>query len=70
MKATMTMIPWTGARTLTVTFEPGDFFYATFDDVDRRLLEECSQSQSVADWLIGAEMIARRVEQRTKESAR
>ncbi len=55
-----------GARVLRVEWSDWDIVQLDLDGFDRALLRECDQSMTLADILLGLEMIARKIEAKKK----
>jgi hypothetical protein len=55
-----------GQRVLTVEWSDWDLVQLDFDGFERMLLRECEQSVSLADILLGLELIARKIEAKKK----
>lgn len=55
-----------GQRVLTVEWSDWDLVQLDLDGFERMLLRECGQSVSLADILLGLELIARKIEAKKK----
>lgn len=55
-----------GHRVLTVEWSDWDLVQLDLDGFERMLLRECEQSESLADILLGLELIARKIEAKKK----
>ena len=55
-----------GQRVLTVEWSDWDLVQLDFDGFERMLLRECEQPVSLADILLGLELIARKIEAKKK----
>lgn len=56
-----------GHHVYTLTFDEDELERIRLTPMDRALLRECEESDSIADMLLGLETIARRIEEYDKD---